>query len=242
MDAWGRYYSDITNLDKIANECKYREVVIIRPALDRKITLRPLKIFKVEHLQFWIERLNLQKTLFDIYISNSSVRLPPLPGDLHKLAEMRRHLNDNWDSLVSGYDIFVDIDIGEEEHRKKAKEYALLIAIELKKQGYKSVELWDTSRGYHCIVKGRFLPDFVKDLIMDICCDLQIPMSMPMRETNGKRYIARNRKWHIMKPDEKIPVVEKPHCDSTIWDGRRIRRAGYSLHSKTGKPMVRVQI
>jgi len=242
MGAWGEYYSNQQNLYKIANQCKYREVVVIRNVMDRKITLRPLKIFKLDHLQFWVERLKLTETLFDIYISNASVRLPPLPGDMHKLADSRTYLNEHWNELVTGYDIFADIDIGEESHRKKAREFATLLAIELKKQEYKNIELWDTSRGFHLVIKGRFSPDFVKAVIMDICCDLQIPMSMPIKEKDGKRYIAKNRRWKEMKADAKTPAVDKPNVDTSIYDYRRIRRVPFSLHSKTGKSMEKVDI
>lgn len=242
MELWKAYYLDINNLEKIANECRYREVVIIRDVEGRKVVLRPIKIFKTEHFQFWIERLKLTETLFDIYISNASVRLPKLPGDMHHLAESRIYLNEHWTELITGMDIFADIDIGEESHREKAKEYALLITMELQKKGYNDTQLWDTTRGFHVIDKGRFKIDFVKDLIMDICCDLQIPMSMPVREKNNKRYVSRNRKWYVMKPDELTPIVDKPNCDNSIYDIRRIRRTPYSLHSKTGKPMKRVKI
>ena len=42
-------------------------------------------------------------------------------------------------------------------------------------------------------------------------------------------------------PDE-IPIVDKPNCDTKIWDLRRIRRVPHSLHSKTGLPMTRIII
>ena len=240
FDSWNEYYTNKSNIQKIVYECRYREVVIIRKLDDRKVTLRPLKLFKPEHFEFWYERLALSKTLFDIYISNASVKIPfPIPGDLTKLKEARERLNENFIDWVTGYDIFADIDIEEEKQRDDAETMAQEITHILGQQ-YSHVELWDTSRGYHVIVKGRFSPDFVRDLIMDICLENDIPMSVPMKTINDVRYVARNHKWVKMKPNEDTPANPKPHADVGIYDCRRIRRVGFSLHSKTGKPMVRI--
>jgi len=240
MKEWGEYYSSPQVLNNIAFQCRYREVVIIQQAGDHKITLRPIKIFKPEHVEFWLERLNLKTTLFDIYISNASVKLPQLPSDIYKLKETRVYLNEHWNELLTGYDIFADIDIEKEEHRIKAKEYAIKIYNKLVLTGYSKTEIWDTSRGFHIFDKGSFKPEFVRNLIMDICLELDIPMSYPAKTIDGERYIAKNKKWVKMKPKEDIPDVPKPNSDTSIWDIRRIRRVPYSLHSKTGRPMVRL--
>ena len=240
MQAWADYYTAPDIASKIAFQCRYREVVIIQQISDKKITLRPIKIFKPEHVEFWMERLNLKTTLFDLYISNASVKLPQLPSDIYKLKETREYLSEHWHELMTGYDIFGDIDIEKEEDRVKAKEYAITLTNELKKRGYAKTELWDTSRGFHVIDKGMFKPEFVKDLIMDICLNLDIPMSYPVKTIDGERYVAKDRKWVKMKPKEDVPDVAKPNSDTSIWDIRRIRRVPFSLHSKTGKPMVRL--
>ena len=238
MNAWEDYYSNPENIRKISYHCKYREVVIIRPVKDRKITLRPLKIFKPEHLQFWIERLDLAKGLFDIYISNASVKIPfPIPSDLTKMKDARQRLNDNFVDWVTGYDIFVDVDIDDESQRVKARNYAFQLSAELKKQGYSKTEVWDTSRGFHIVDKGQFSPEFVKEFIMDTCLELDIPMSIPVKIVDGVKYVAKNKKWVKMKPGEKTPIIPKPNVDTSIYDIRRIRRVPFSLHSKTGKPM-----
>jgi hypothetical protein len=240
LTKWGEYYSSPQVLNNIAFQCRYREVVIIQQVGEKKITLRPIKIFKPEHVSFWIERLNLKTTLFDLYISNASVRLPQLPSDIYRLKETRAYLNEHWTELMNGYDIFGDIDIEKEEDRVKAKEYAVMLANELKKKGYNRTELWDTSRGFHIFDKGAFKPEFVRELIMDICLELDIPMSYPVKTIDGERYVAKNKKWVKMTPKEDVPDVSKPNSDTSIWDIRRIRRVPYSLHSKTGKPMVKV--
>lgn len=240
MDEWADYYTNPDNIEKISEACRYREIVIIRMVGDNRITLRPLKIFKPEHLKFWIERLNLRKTLFDIYCSNASVRLRKLTSDLSKLKEEREYLNAHWEELLTGYDIFVDVDIDEVGQRMYAEKYARDIVKKLKEKGYKKTQLWDTSRGYHCLDIGKFTPDFVKNLVMDICYELDIPMSMPVKEIDGVRYKTQDGKWVKMKPDEETPIVPKANVDTSIYDYRRIRRVFYSLHSKTGKPMKRI--
>jgi len=241
IDAWKVYYSDDKNLEKISSYCKYREIVIMRMIRDKKIVLRSLKIFKPEHLIFWIERLNLKNTLFDIYHSVASVKIPfPISPDLHKLKETREYLNIHWNQILTGFDLFVDFDIETNEDRPKAKEYALMLAIELKKQGYTQTEVWDTSRGFHLWDRGKWEPLFIKNLIMDTCLELGIPMSMPIKEINGKRYKARGKKWIEMKGDEEIPIASKPWVDCGIYDIRRIKKVPFSLHSKTGKPVLRI--
>jgi hypothetical protein len=239
MDYWADYYSNEENLIKIANACKYREIVVIKHLEDRNVPIRPLKVFKTEHLKFWIERLSLRKTLFDLYISNASVKLPALTSDIKQLEGFRKYLNEHWIELVNAYDIFVDIDIDDMNQRKDAEMMAREITHILAQQ-YPDVQLWDTTRGFHIIQKGQFDPSFVKELIQDICCEQGIPMSMPFKDIDGIRHMAKNGKWVVMKPDEEVQEVKKPFCDVGIFDNRRIRRCPYSLHSKTGKPMIRI--
>ena len=125
MDEWSDYYTNMNNISKMSEYCKYREIVIIRTVDDRKITVRPLKIFKPEHLQFWIERLDLRRTPFDIYCSNASVKIPfPIPSNLSLLPDARQRLNENFEAWVTGYDIFVDVDIEKEEDRFNAAIYS----------------------------------------------------------------------------------------------------------------------
>ena len=239
MEEWAEYYTNIDNLAKISQYCKYREVVIIRNLVDRRVTVRPIKIFKSEHLKFWIERLDLRKTLFNIYISNASVKLPPLTSNLSQLTEIRKQLTEQWESLMTGYDIFVDIDIENFEDRPFAYDIAEKIFMELKGK-YPHVQLWDTTRGYHIVDFGRFSPEFVKNLVMDICCYNNIPMSHPVKEKDGKKYYAEEGKWVQVEPNFVPPPIDKPNCDTSIYDLRRIRRIPYSLHSKTGRPMVKL--
>lgn len=247
MNLWAEYYSNPSNLEKIVSSTKYREVVIIKRE-PHTIVIRPIKIYKLEHFLFFYERLGLNKIKWDLYISNASVRLPSLPSDLHKLKEVREYLNVHWMEIMNAYDIFVDCDASSENDEPICIDWAKQIMGALKSQGYGKtmpIEIWKTgSGGVHLILKGCFQPLFVKELIMDICCELGLPMSMPIKEINGLRYIAKNRKWVKMELDEQIPIIERPHIDTGIWDsaGRRIRRCPFSLHSKTGKPMVRVQI
>lgn len=240
MDEWADYYTNPENIRKIAEHCKYREVIIIRKVEDRKITVRPIKIFKPEHLKFWIDRLDLRKTLFDLYISNASVKLPKLTSNLSKMKEDREYLNEHWEELLTGYDIFVDVDVEKPEHRMYARKWAGEIVKELKEKGYKKTQAWDTTRGYHIFDLGKFTPEFVKNLIMDICCEKQIPMSFPIKEENGKKWYAKDGVWEAVPPNFSPPPVPKPNIDTSIYDIRRIRRVAYALHSKTGRPMVRI--
>ncbi len=244
LDGWSEYYKNIRNIRLIASNCKYREVIIIRKDQGRKITLRPLKIFKPSHLHFWIERLKLLETPFDIYISNASVKIPfPIPPDLTELKKVRKKLNDNFEKWLTGYDIFVDVDIDDMQQRKKAKEYGLILQKRLQESGYKKTKLWDTGRGFHIVDKGKFSPDFVKELVMELCLQYNIPMSSPVKIIDGAKYLAdyKTKRWKKLRPDEEPPQTPKPNIDTSIYDIRRIRRVPYSLHSKTGKPMTLVK-
>jgi hypothetical protein len=240
MNAWGNYYSDTINLERIAYHCKYREIVVIKHLEDRNVPIRPLKIFKPEHLEFWIERLSLKKTLFDLYISNASVRLPALTSNIKELDYWRKYLTEHWVELCNAYDIFVDVDIDDIKQRPEAEKMAREVNVALHKIS-SDVEIWDTTRGYHVILKGQFNPEYVKEVIQDICCYNNIPMSMPIKDKDGIRYIPKNKQWVELKPDTELPEIKKPNVDTSIYDARRIRRVPHSLHSKTGKPMERLK-
>lgn len=240
MAAWKEYYSNELNIMKISNECRYREVIVIKHLEDRNVPIRPLKVFKPEHLKFWIERLSLKTTLFDLYVSNASVRLPQLTSDIKKLDYFRKYLLGHWVELVTGYDIFVDVDIDDVNQRKDAERMAREVAGILAQQ-YPDVQLWDTSRGFHILQLGQFNPEFVKETVQDICCYNNIPMSLPVKDKDDKRYIAMDCKWVLLESGVELPEVKKPNIDTKIYDARRIRRVPHSLHSKTGEPMVMLQ-
>jgi len=242
---WNSYYTNPENIEKIAKFCRYREVVAIKRLKDRNVTLRPLKIFKPEHFEYWFNR-TLKDCLFDLYISNASVKLPPLPPGLSNLEEARRIVNEKWrkylqqeeTDFVTGFDLFADIDIDAMEQRDDARRYALKLWEELRKLKLKP-QLWDTSRGFHVIVLGRFDPMDCFALLRDICNKAKIPTSMSrICERCGNLYIADKC------PEcgsTKCKVAEKPRVDLAVsLDIRRIRRCPYSLHSKTHKPMVRI--
>gem|GEM_PF-1992794 len=237
-----QYYKNPDIQEKIAYNCRYREVVIIKkPPERRQIAIRPLKIYKPEHFDFWFRRLHLDKTPFDIYISNASVKLPPLPNNLNQLKEMQNHLNTNWDKLITGYDIFVDIDAKTEQDEPQCITWAKKIRYQLRRGGYGKkypIEIWKTgSGGVHLILKGKFDPQYAYNIIIEICCKEKIPMRNPIKIENNKRYIAQDGEW--VEYDKKtIPVVQKPFVDNSIYDWRRIRRVPYSIHSKTGRPMT----
>jgi hypothetical protein len=155
------------------------------------------------------------------------------------MAKTRNIFNLHFEDWVTGYDIFADIDVETIEQRRDARKYALFLATELKKREYSSAQVWDTSRGFHVICKGRFDPEFVKKTIMNICCEAKIPMSNPVREEDGKYFLAKDGQW-IELPKREVHSDPKPNCDTGIWDIRRIRRVPHSLHTKTGEPMVKI--
>ena len=253
MQPYEEYYSNPENLKKIVQYMKYREVVVLKHLPDRVVPIRPLKIFKLSHLQYWVDRLGLTTIASDIYISNASVRLPPLPSSLFELKEARAIINQKWvdwlegkdKEFVTGFDIFTDVDIENESHRPKAKQYAQIIYNQLKEKGYKP-QMWDTSRGYHVIVQGRFQPNFAYNIIENICRVNNIPTNTsftckdcgelfytPARDRNGNKICPKCGSKHIQTSD-------KPFVDLSVTaDMRRVRRCPYSLHSKTGKPMVK---
>lgn len=243
---WADYYSNPENIEKIVNFCKYREVVIIKRLPEKNMALRPFKIFKPEHLEYWIRRLNLTRIKFDLYISNASIKLPPLPSDLRQLKEARAILNQKWREwlngedagFVTGFDVFADIDIEQLSHRPKAREYAMVLAGELRKKGY-NPKVWDTSRGFHVIVVGKFRPDTAYNLVSEICNSKQIPTSMSFRCNQcDKLFYKKDEDVCPYCGSKDILPVNKPFVDlSVTGDIRRIRRCPYSLHSKTGQPM-----
>jgi hypothetical protein len=239
MEKWADYYSNEDNLTRIAYQCRYREVIVIKHLDDRNVPIRPMKVYKPQHLTFWIERLGLKTVLFDLYHSNASVKLPALTSNIKELDYWRKYLTEHWVELCNAYDIFVDVDIDDMKQRPDAEKMAREVAHILAQQ-YPNVELWDTTRGFHCICKGQFNPEFVKETVQDICCYNNIPMSMPIKDKDGIRYIPKNKQWVELKPDTELQEIKKPNVDTSIYDGRRIRRVPHSLHSKTGKPMERL--
>ena len=249
MDTWRAYYSNPENIEKIAKFCRYREVVAIKRLRDRNVTLRPLKIFKPEHLEYWINRA-LTGVKFDLYISNASVKLPKLPCGLKNLREARKIINQKWmdwfegrdPDFVTGFDIFADVDIDDFSQREQAREYALRLADGLKEKGY-TPQVWDTSRGYHVLVMGRFQPDFALSTVKEICDDGQIPTNISFRCNQCGRLFYKTGEENTC-PDcnsRDIHHANKPFVDiSVTGDIRRIRRCPYSLHTKTNKPMIRI--
>jgi len=236
------YYSNPDVQAKIAYHCRYREVIIIKHLEEKNVTLRPLKIFKPEHFRWLYEdRYHMQSIPFDIYISNASVKLPKLPHNTSK--ETRQHLSQIWNTIITGYDYFVDLDASKPEDEPEMKKWAMMIREELlkeKKDNY-PIEIWTTgSGGIHIIHKGMFDPLFVKNSIMDIACKLQLPLRNPVKIINDKKHIPEKGEWVQIEQHDETPLVEKPFIDNGIYDLRRIRRVPYSIHSKTGIPMKRV--
>lgn len=230
------YYRDRGIQKVLAYHCRYREVTIIKHLNDKDMALRPFKIFKPEHFRWLYDRLHLDTIEFDMYISNASVKLPPLPSHPEKLKEARQLLNETWMQRLTGYDFFVDIDPSCLEDEPKMIAWAKQIITERH-----PMEIWATgSGGVHIIEKGQFNPDFVNNTVMDICCKLQLPLRNPIKTINNKKYIAKNGKWQPFKKDEKLPLVQKPFIDNNIYDIRRIRRVPFSIHSKTGIPMRKI--
>lgn len=240
---WNQYYSRPDVLKKIAYNCRYREITVIKRYDQRKdIPVRPLKIFKPEHLKYWIERLDLNKLFFDLYISNASVKLPKLPTELSKLKESRALLSQQWENMMTGYDIFCDFDASSPRDEPLTVAWAKKVRYALYKReiGIKQpVEIYKTgSGGTHLILKGKFQPSYCKELIMDICCEQDIPMMIPVKNKHGKRYKPENGEWIEMNEEEEIEENSPPVLDNSIYDLRRIRRCPFSLHSKHGKPMI----
>ena len=237
-----QYYTDPKIQQKIAYNCRYREVVIIKkPPERRPIVVRPLKIFKPEHFDFWFRRLHLDRTEFDIYISNASVKLPPLPNNLNQLKEAQKMLIQQWEDIMTGYDLFVDIDPRTPDDEELCLSWAKKIKYLLQRGGFgkkQPIEIWKTgSGGVHLILKGRFYPELCDSIITEICCHAKLPMRRPFKTEKGKRYIAQDGEW-VEFDGKNMPIIERPFVDNTIYDSRRIRRVPYSIHSKTGRPMT----
>jgi hypothetical protein len=237
------YYSNPVVQAKLAYQCRFREVVIIKHLEEKNVTLRPLKIFKPEHFKWLYEnRYHLHDTFFDIYISNASVKLPKLPHNTSK--DTRDMISNIWNTIITGYDYFVDLDASKPEDEPEMIRWAKIIHDELLLQGHKDsypVEIWTTgSGGVHIIHKGMFDPLFVKNNVMDIACKHGIPLRNPVKIVNGKRFIPVDKKWVDLDKEEKIPIIKKPFLDNSIYDIRRIRRVPCSIHSKTGMPMQKI--
>lgn len=238
------YYQQNHIIEKIIHQCRYREVVIIKRRTDRPITIRPLKMFKPSHFKYWYSRLELQYVPFDFYISNASVKLPTLPSDLQQLKHARKIVNSLFMDNMTGYDFFVDLDPSDENDEQTLEDYAETIKQSLLEQGLgrtQKFELYATgSGGIHLILKGKFDPLWMKTTIMDIACENNIPMKTPIKHCEDGNYVAEDGKWRKIQEDEKIKETPKPFLDNSIYDYRRIRRVPYSIHSKTGKPMRKI--
>ena len=245
MNLWKEYYSNKENIKKIANYCKYREIVIIRKTEKKDYCTRPLKIFKPEHLEYWIERLHLKETLFDLYRSNISIKLPLLPTRLDQLKEIRPEIDRRYNNMeyITGADYLIDIDASSPSDEEQIINWCKQIKRELVNRGQNPnhIEIWTTgSGGAHLNIPGKFDLDYVKDTTKDIACKLGIPMKNPVKIINGKKYVPKDGEWVKVKDEKKIKYPGKPHIDTSVWDWRRVKRVPHSLHSKYGVPMKRV--
>jgi len=219
------YYNDINIQKKIVNECKYRECCIIKKESDEKIIpIRPLKIFKVEHLQWLIKCYNLDTHSFDIYITNSCIRLPKLlPPTLGNNKINQDTVNKLWNAYYTGdnfdfltqYDLFVDIDVSSPNEYNIALEWSIKLRKSLE-QYFGYIETWGTgSGGIHLIKKKiTYTPWEVQLRVRRVCNTHDIPFLI------GKHDVA--------------------HVDAGMYQYRRIRRVPHSIHSKTGKVMERI--
>lgn len=238
------YYRSSNIQKKIAYECRYREVVIIKRLPDKNMTLRPFKIFKPEHFQWIFNRYHLDKYDFDMYISNASVKLPPLPSNPKELKDARSMLNEKWMDLLTGYDFYVDLDASCKTDEKEL----ITWAIQLRNAFCKKYDLQKSrfiiyktgSGGVHLIQKGKFTPIFVRNAVMDTAVELNIPLRDPRKTIDNEIFIPKQGLWVKKTDDENVPVNPKPHVDNSIYDIRRIRRVPYSIHSETGKPMQKI--
>jgi len=231
------YYRDRAIQKVIAYHCRYREITVIKHLEDKDMALRPFKIFKPEHFRWLYDRLHLDKVEFDIYISNASVRLPPLPSRPEELKKAREILNKTWMQRLTGFDYFVDIDAKSPEDESQMIDWAKQI---IQKIGEK-MQVWTTgSGGVHILQLGQYSPDYIKNQIMDICCELDLPLRQPVKMINNKKHIPHNGRWIKVKDEKQIPVIKKSFVDNLIYDYRRIRRVPFSIHSSYGIPMKRV--
>jgi len=221
------YYNDIYVQRKIADECRYRECCIFKKEADDKtIPIRPIKIFKAEHLQWLIKCYNLDTHPFDLYFTNSCVRLPKLlPPTLGNNKINQDIVNKLWNNYYAGdtpnfltqTDLFIDIDVSSPD------EYPL--ALTWSKQLRQSLEItfgyiqsWTTgSGGIHLIKKKiSYTPQEVELMVQKACDEHNIPFLL------GKHDVA--------------------HVDAGMYQYRRIRRCPFSIHSKTGKIMEKINI
>lgn len=231
------YYRNPFTSKTISNYCRYREVTVIKHLPDKDMAIRPFKIFKPEHFEWLYDRLHLDKVKFDIYLSNASVRLPPLPSRPEELKKARAVLNKTWMQRMTGYDYFVDLDAKSPDDEPMMIDWARKILNKLDQK----MQIWKTgSGGVHILELGQYNPGFVRDQIMDVCCKLDIPIRNPVKMLDGKKHIPIDGKWVLVKNNKDMPIITKPFCDNGIYDYRRIRRVPTSLHSKFGVPMKRV--
>ena len=225
MMEWKEYYSNLENIKKIADECKYRECCIFKKESDEKtIPIRPIKIFKIEHLQWLIKFYNLDTNPFDIYITNSCIRMPKLlpPTPVNNKIN-RETLNKLWNAYYIGdtpnfcsqYDMFVDIDVSSPNEF----DIALAWSKQLKKSleptfGY--IETWGTGSGGIHLIKKKipYKPPEVQLMVQKACDEHDIPFLLGKHDT--------------------------PHVDAGMYQYRRIRRVPWSIHSKTGKIMKKI--
>ena len=96
LEERNKYYRNSFTIQSIARYCRFREVIIMKHLTDKKMVLRPFKVFRPEHLSWLYDRLHLDKISFDIYHSNASIRMPKLPTGLSDLKKIRAELNKNW--------------------------------------------------------------------------------------------------------------------------------------------------
>lgn len=225
MDNVYEYYNNIDVQRKIVNECKYRECAIFKKESDDKtIPIRPLKIFKVEHLQWLIKCYNLDTHPFDIYITNSCIRLPKLLPPIHANNKINQAtVNKLWNAYYAGetpnfltqFDLFVDIDVSSPDEYPLALKWSKKLRTSLEpKFGF--IESWSTGSGGIHLIKKKILytPQEVQAMVEIACNEHDIPFIL------GKHDVA--------------------HVDAGMYQYRRIRRVPYSIHSKTGKIMEKL--
>ena len=210
------YYNDISIQRKIANECKFRECAIFKKESDDKtISIRPIKIFKADHLQWLIKCYNLDTVPWDLYITNSCVRLPKLlPPTLGNNKINQAIVNELWNSFYAGetpnflsqHDLFVDIDVSSPNEFDIALGWSKQLRKSLEPIfGY--IETWGTgSGGIHLIKKKiSYTPQDVQLRVKKACYEHKIPFLL------GKHDVA--------------------HVDAGMYEMRHVRRVPYSIHS-----------
>ena len=226
MVEYDEYYQNPKTWEIIAYQCKYREVAIFKYKPDgTPDKIRPLKIFKPEHFKAIYDIYDLKDSKFDIYITNSCVRLPMLKtGSYKNIEESQEIVNALWKKfyageypdLVSQYDFFIDIDINGPDEIETALGWSKTLRKNLEQKiGY--IETWHTGGGIHLLHKKiNFTPDEIKEMIVDVCTKNKIPLFSDTKT--------------------------KPCVDNGVYQYRRLRRVPYSIHSKTGKKMEKIKL